>query len=154
PSAGGQPPTAPGRAATTRDAGGLSEGLRRSGEDSHGLILHPGERAILSSWLLAAPGLLTGALTRGCWSFPAGRGVLRTPMVRSWQRRVGLTRGRLDPGLALLILWTTFIVYGTMLPFRFHLDAAEAARTLRALGGSFGRPISRTDAVSNVLLFM
>jgi glycopeptide antibiotics resistance protein len=75
-------------------------------------------------------------------------------MVRIWRRRVGLTRGRIDPGLALLILWSTFIVYGTMLPFRFQTDAAEAARKLRAMGGSFGRPISRTDAVSNVLLFV
>jgi glycopeptide antibiotics resistance protein len=75
-------------------------------------------------------------------------------MVRPWRRRVVLTGGRTDPGLALLILWTTFIIYVTMLPFGFDMDAAEAARKLRAMGGSFGRPISRTDAVSNVLLFV
>jgi glycopeptide antibiotics resistance protein len=65
-----------------------------------------------------------------------------------------LTGGGIDPRLALLILWTIFIIYGTMFPFRFDLDAAEVRRKLEVLSGSFGRPISRTDVVSNVLLFL
>jgi VanZ family protein len=75
-------------------------------------------------------------------------------MIRPCRRRVGSTGGRIDPGLALLILWTTFIIYGTMIPFRFDLDAAEAARKLRSMGEPFARAVSRTDAVSNVLLFL
>lgn len=54
----------------------------------------------------------------------------------------------------LIVLWVLFILYGTLLPFRFHSDAAEAARKFEAMLGSLGRPASRSDVVSNVLLFL
>jgi VanZ family protein len=75
-------------------------------------------------------------------------------MVRPWQCwRAGAGR-RIHFSSALLILWAIFIVYGTMLPFDFTLDAPDAAKKVRALAETNVRTVSRTDVVSNVLLFI
>lgn len=63
-------------------------------------------------------------------------------------------RGRVSPAGVLLVAWTGFIVYGTLLPFRFTTDLGAAAAKARALGGVPGRRVSRTDVASNVLLFV
>lgn len=61
---------------------------------------------------------------------------------------------RIEPPTALLLLWSLFIIYGTLLPFHFRFDPAAAAAKLRDLGGALRRPTSRADVVSNVLLFV
>ena len=65
-----------------------------------------------------------------------------------------LPKLRIGPGTVLLLLWSLFIAYGTLLPFDFRFDPATAAARLRGLVGAIGRPTSRADVVSNVLLFL
>lgn len=54
----------------------------------------------------------------------------------------------------LLVLWGLFIVYGTLLPFNFTLDATQTAARLRALDEPLRHRMSLADVVSNVLLFL
>jgi VanZ family protein len=54
----------------------------------------------------------------------------------------------------LLVLWSLFIAYGTLLPFDFRADLAAALAKLRGLREGPGRPTSTSDVVSNVLLFV
>ncbi len=54
----------------------------------------------------------------------------------------------------LLVLWSLFIAYGTLLPFQFQGNLAGAWARLSALVEAVGRPTSRADVVSNVLLFV
>jgi glycopeptide antibiotics resistance protein len=59
----------------------------------------------------------------------------------------------------LLILWVLFIIYGTTIPFDFRFDGATASQgwahaQLRVFGFTGQHHVSRTDLVSNVLLFL
>jgi glycopeptide antibiotics resistance protein len=61
---------------------------------------------------------------------------------------------RVDLSNVLLVLWTVFIVYGTLIPFVFTTDLGEVVAKVHQLGKTLGRPLSRSDVVSNVLLFV
>ena len=64
-------------------------------------------------------------------------------------------RGRKVAAPTLLLLaWTAFIVYGTMLPFDFRANLDAATARLRDVPDLLGRSSSRSDVVSNVLLFL
>jgi VanZ family protein len=62
--------------------------------------------------------------------------------------------GRISPVSALLVTWTIFIIYGTILPFRFTLDLEQASAKAGTLAVMLRAPVSRVDLVSNVLLFL
>ncbi len=55
---------------------------------------------------------------------------------------------------ALLAAWTAFIVYGTLLPFRFTTDIGPAAEKARAAVVTLRTPAPRADVASNILLFL
>jgi VanZ family protein len=61
---------------------------------------------------------------------------------------------RPDPAAVLLVLWGLFIVYGTLLPFDLSASGEQAQERLRRLAEHPWRIGSRTDLISNVLLFM
>ena len=63
-------------------------------------------------------------------------------------------RRRVDPSTVLLWLWALFIVYGTLIPFAFTTDREQVVEKLRHVGDSLSWPLSRSDVVSNVLLFL
>ena len=70
--------------------------------------------------------------------------------------RLAQSQWRPDPALVLLVLWGLFILYGTMLPFDFSASDELIQSRLRRI---WERPLhggggSRSDVVSNVLLFM
>jgi len=65
-----------------------------------------------------------------------------------------VSRAGVDGCTVLLVLWGLFIVYGTLLPFNFTLDATQAATRLRALDEPLRHRVSLADVVSNVLLFL
>jgi hypothetical protein len=54
----------------------------------------------------------------------------------------------------LLFVWGFFIIYGTLLPFDLSEPADRVHDRMRQLWEQPWRPSSRTDLVSNVLLFM
>jgi len=70
--------------------------------------------------------------------------------------RVTQSESRPNPVLVLLLLWGLFIVYGTLLPFDFSASGELIETRLRRLWESplRGGGGSRSDVVSNVLLFM
>jgi VanZ family protein len=61
---------------------------------------------------------------------------------------------QISPVSALLVTWTIFIIYGTLLPFRFTNDLKQAIARAGTLGVALQSPISRVDLASNVLLFL
>ncbi len=63
-------------------------------------------------------------------------------------------RWRVDASTVLLALWGLFILYGTLIPFRFTHDLGQAVSKLHLVGNSLNGPFSRSDVVSNVLLFL
>ncbi len=63
-------------------------------------------------------------------------------------------RWRVDPSSVLLVLWALFIVYGTLIPFRFTADVGQVVAKLHLVGATLDRPPPRSDLVSNVLLFL
>ena len=63
-------------------------------------------------------------------------------------------RWRSDPIVVLLVLWGLFIVYGTMLPFQFSVNAANIEASLRRIWEHPWPTGSKADVISNVLLFM
>jgi VanZ family protein len=72
--------------------------------------------------------------------------MIRSPLAfRGW---------RPDPTAVLLVLWGLFIVYGTMLPFDFSASGEQVREKLGRLAEHPWRVGSRTDVISNVLLFM
>lgn len=75
-------------------------------------------------------------------------------MVGPSRTSVGSSGRRIDARTALLLLFSLFIVYGTLLPFNFRFDPAMVEAKLRRSFGAFGRTASRADVVSNVLLFV
>ena len=58
------------------------------------------------------------------------------------------------PAVVLLVLWGLFIIYGTMLPFDFSASGEQIRARLQRLAELPWRIGSRTDLISNVLLFM
>jgi glycopeptide antibiotics resistance protein len=54
----------------------------------------------------------------------------------------------------LLLLWGLFVVYATLLPFRFSATGEQALERLRSVYEQPWGTVSRADAVSNVLLFI
>jgi VanZ family protein len=86
-----------------------------------------------------------------------GRGFAGVKLVFSsisTESQVKPMRWRVDSSTVLLMLWALFIVYGTLIPFRFTKDLGEVAARLHLLGDPLNRPVSRSDVVSNVLLFV
>ncbi len=65
----------------------------------------------------------------------------------------GFRRGA-NPAIVLLVLWGLFIVYGTTLPFDLSESGERVEARLQRLAENPWRIGSRTDVVSNVLLFM
>lgn len=63
-------------------------------------------------------------------------------------------RRRVDPSTVLLCLWALFIVYGTLIPFAFTTDREQVVEKLYHVVDSLSQPLSRSDVVSNVLLFL
>ena len=63
-------------------------------------------------------------------------------------------RWRIDPSTVLLVLWGMFIIYGTLIPFAFTNDVGQVVAKLHLVGDTLNRPSSRSDVVSNVLLFL
>jgi glycopeptide antibiotics resistance protein len=63
-------------------------------------------------------------------------------------------RWRVDPATVLLVLWALFIIYGTLIPFAFTNNVGQVVAKLHLVGDTLNRPISRSDVVSNVLLFL
>jgi glycopeptide antibiotics resistance protein len=63
-------------------------------------------------------------------------------------------RWRVDPCTVLLVLWGLFIIYGTLFPFAFASDIRQALTKLHQVGETLNHRASRTDIVSNVLLFL
>jgi glycopeptide antibiotics resistance protein len=59
-----------------------------------------------------------------------------------------------NPAALLLVVWGLFIVYGTLLPFDLSESADSVHERMRRLWEQPWRPSSRTDLISNVLLFM
>jgi VanZ family protein len=66
----------------------------------------------------------------------------------------GSGRSQADWSTVLLGLCALFIAYGTLIPFRFSADLGGAAERLGRFAGAPSGPISRSDVVSNVLLFL
>lgn len=64
------------------------------------------------------------------------------------------TKWRADPSTVLLVLCVLFIIYATLIPFTFTTDINQAWAKLDCLRGTLHRRVSRSDVVSNVLLFM
>lgn len=52
------------------------------------------------------------------------------------------------------MLWALFIIYGTLIPFAFTDNVDQVAAKLHLVVDSLNRPLSRSDVVSNVLLFL
>jgi glycopeptide antibiotics resistance protein len=61
---------------------------------------------------------------------------------------------RPNPVAILLAVWGLFIIYGTLLPFDLSEAADSVHERMRRLWEQPWRPSSRTDLISNVLLFM
>jgi VanZ family protein len=61
---------------------------------------------------------------------------------------------RPNPVAILLAVWGLFIIYGTLLPFDLSEPADSVHERMRRLWEQPWRPSSRTDLISNVLLFM
>jgi glycopeptide antibiotics resistance protein len=61
---------------------------------------------------------------------------------------------RTNPDALLLVVWGFFIVHGTLLPFDLSLSADSVHERMRRLWEQPWRPSSRTDLISNVLLFI
>jgi VanZ family protein len=59
-----------------------------------------------------------------------------------------------NPIVVLLVLWGSFIVYGTLLPFRFTASLEHVAAGIQGIWANPWPTMSRADFVSNVLLFM
>ncbi len=62
--------------------------------------------------------------------------------------------GRPSPAAVLLAVWGLFIIYGTLLPFDLSESADNVHERMRRLWDHPWRPSSRTDLISNVLLFI
>ena len=63
-------------------------------------------------------------------------------------------RWRVDSSTVLLVLWTLFIIFGTLIPFRFTNDVGQVVTKLHLLGDPLNGPFSLSDVASNVLLFL
>ena len=75
-------------------------------------------------------------------------------MVEISRGQVKPMRWRVDPSTVLLVLWGMFIIYGTLIPFAFTNDVGQVVAKLHLVGDTLNRPSSRSDVVSNVLLFL
>lgn len=64
------------------------------------------------------------------------------------------SRWRPSPAVVMLVLWGLFIFYGTTLPFDFSASGEQVRERLQSLAADPWHIGSKTDVVSNVLLFM
>jgi glycopeptide antibiotics resistance protein len=75
-------------------------------------------------------------------------------MFKMIRHRLAHREWRPGPAAVLLVLWGLFIVYGTMLPFDFSASGEQVQERLQRLAEHPWHFGSRTDLISNVLLFM
>ncbi len=68
--------------------------------------------------------------------------------------RLARSRWRPSPAVVMLVLWGLFIIYGTTLPFDFSASGEQVRERLQRLAAHPWHIGSKTDVVSNVLLFM
>ena len=83
-----------------------------------------------------------------------GKGHHSIEMFKRIRFQAALRQWRPNPAAVLLLVWGFFIVYGTLLPFDLSESTEGVHARMRRLWEQPWRPSSRTDLISNVLLFM